>query len=76
MGIFNRRAVKTPKEYSFEEAVEKLKESGEFTLECGDFEKLHCRGCINTCRLSHARCDMGRRVAAAIEKQLACCQEE
>lgn len=66
------RSVKlnVPKEYSFDEALGKIKETAELAADCGyEPEKLHCRGCINGCALSRPRCDLGKRVIAAIEKR-------
>lgn len=71
MSIF-KRGWKTvePKELSFEEALGKIREKADFAEASGyDFTKLHCGGCINTCLLSKARCDLGRRVVSAVEKE-------
>lgn len=71
MSLFRRTAApKLPEKFSFEEALEKVKEKREAAEECGyDTEKLHCRGCINSCTLSRSRCDVGRLVSAALEKK-------
>ena len=72
MSIFRRYAgPKMPEEYSLEEALKRIKEGAEAATGCGyDSEKLHCKGCINSCRLSKARCDVGRMVVSAIEKNI------
>lgn len=71
MSLFRRNAApKLPEEFSFAEAMEKVREKREAAEACGyDTAKLHCRGCINSCPLSRARCDVGRLVSAALEKK-------
>ena len=48
------------------EALRKLKESPELAAECSEPESLHCHGCINSCRLGAARCELGRSVLSAL----------
>ena len=43
-----------------------LKESPELAAECSEPETLHCHGCINSCRLGSARCELGRSILSAL----------
>ena len=75
--FFSRKYIAPqPKEYTFEQALEKIKEGAQLALECGcDPERLHCRGCVNSCLLSKAKCELGRSVAAALHKGESLTQE-
>ena len=50
------------------EALAKLKESPELAAECSEPEELHCHGCINSCRLGSARCELGRSILSALRE--------
>ena len=66
-GLF--RAEAAPSVYSTAEALQRVREGARAAEDCGyELSLLHCRGCINACRLTEVRCALGQRVADALRK--------